>query len=226
MRMYTLSQLIDSPVTETFRHVSDLATWPDWHPKVTAVKRRIGSRNRRGRHLRVEGQELRQPAGPADRVRGEHTGPLGPEFQSIQGRSPVQVHRHGGQDQGRPRGRDGPQGNLEAHTVADQHGGEGHPVRHGIRTPSPPGARAEQTLTSTSRMWRPRPYKRQNFHSLESINTENSDTHGRSVWVHSSRVGLLDNSVRPKGAGGGGSPRGRVWYATDGSKFRFRPPLG
>ena len=41
-----------------------------------------------------------------------------------------------------------------------------------------------------------------NFHSLESINTENSDTHGRSVWVHSSRGGFLDNSVRPTGTGG------------------------
>ena len=37
--------------------------------------------------------------------------------------------------------------------------------------------------------------KIENLHSLESINTENSDTHGRSVWVHSSRGGFLDNSV-------------------------------
>ena len=74
--------------------------------------------------------------------------------------------------------------------------------------------------------WTTRLDKIKNLHSLESINTENSDTHGRSVWVHSSRVGFLDNSVRPKGAGGGGSPRGRVWYTTDGSKFRFRPPMG
>ena len=37
--------------------------------------------------------------------------------------------------------------------------------------------------------------KIKNLHSLESINTENSDTHGRSVWVHSSRGGFLDNSV-------------------------------
>ena len=50
-------------------------------------------------------------------------------------------------------------------------------------------------------------------------NTENSDTHGRSVWVHSSRGGSLDNSVRPTGTGGevgavgswrGGQPRHRT----------------
>ena len=41
-----------------------------------------------------------------------------------------------------------------------------------------------------------------NLHSLESINTENSDTRGPSVWVHSSRVGFFDNSVRPIGTGG------------------------
>ena len=37
--------------------------------------------------------------------------------------------------------------------------------------------------------------KIENLHSLESINTETSDTHGRSVWVHSSRVSFFDNSV-------------------------------
>ena len=36
-------------------------------------------------------------------------------------------------------------------------------------------------------------------HPHFSINTQNSDTHGRSVWVHSSRGGFLDNSVRPQG---------------------------
>ena len=34
-----------------------------------------------------------------------------------------------------------------------------------------------------------------NLHSTDSINTENSGTRGRSIWVHSSQVRLLDTSV-------------------------------
>ena len=44
-----------------------------------------------------------------------------------------------------------------------------------------------------------------NFHSLESIDTENSDTRGRSGWVHSSRGGALRQSralQQPAGEGG------------------------
>ena len=37
--------------------------------------------------------------------------------------------------------------------------------------------------------------KRQNLHSLDSIATETYGTHGRSIRVHPSEVGLLDSSV-------------------------------
>ena len=37
--------------------------------------------------------------------------------------------------------------------------------------------------------------KIKNFHSLDSIDTENLSTRGWSVWVHSSQVRLLDSSV-------------------------------
>ena len=47
--------------------------------------------------------------------------------------------------------------------------------------------------------------KIKNLHSLESIDTENSDTRGRSGWVHSSRGGALRLSralQQPAGEGG------------------------
>ena len=34
-----------------------------------------------------------------------------------------------------------------------------------------------------------------NFHSTDSIDTKNSGTRGRSIWVNSSQVGLLDSSM-------------------------------
>ena len=37
--------------------------------------------------------------------------------------------------------------------------------------------------------------KIKNFHSLDSIDTESLSTRGRSVWVHSSQVRLLESSV-------------------------------
>ncbi len=51
------------------------------------------------------------------------------------------------------------------------------------------------------RFWPVRPTKLdkiENFHLTDSIDTENSSTRGRSVWVHST---LLDSSV-PAGEGG------------------------
>ena len=53
--------------------------------------------------------------------------------------------------------------------------------------------------------WTTRLDKIKNFHSLESIDTENSDTRGRSGWVHSSRGGALRQSralQQPAGEGG------------------------
>ena len=38
-------------------------------------------------------------------------------------------------------------------------------------------------------------YKIENIHLTDSIDTENLSTRGRSVWVRSSQVRLLDNSV-------------------------------
>ena len=37
--------------------------------------------------------------------------------------------------------------------------------------------------------------KIKNLHLTDSIDTESLSARGRSVWVHSSRVGFLDNSV-------------------------------
>ena len=37
--------------------------------------------------------------------------------------------------------------------------------------------------------------KIQSLHPSDTIATENSGTPGRSIWTHSSYVGLLDNSV-------------------------------
>ena len=34
-----------------------------------------------------------------------------------------------------------------------------------------------------------------NFHSTDTIDTKNSGTRGRSIWVHSSRVGKTDSQV-------------------------------
>ena len=34
-----------------------------------------------------------------------------------------------------------------------------------------------------------------NFHSTDTIDTENSGTRGRPIWVHSSQVGRIDNSL-------------------------------
>ena len=36
------------------------------------------------------------------------------------------------------------------------------------------------------------------FHSADSTDTESLSTRGRSVWVHSSQVGLIDNSMPNK----------------------------
>ena len=37
--------------------------------------------------------------------------------------------------------------------------------------------------------------KNKNLHSTDTIDKENSGTRGRSIWVHSSQVGLLGNSI-------------------------------
>ena len=37
-----------------------------------------------------------------------------------------------------------------------------------------------------------------NLHSAASTDTESLSTRGRSVWVHSSQVGLIDNSMPNK----------------------------
>ena len=56
--------------------------------------------------------------------------------------------------------------------------------------------------------------KIKNFHRVDTIDTKNCVTRGRSVWVHSSEFGFLDSSVPHNSLPERLGPLGRAWRAT------------
>ena len=65
-----------------------------------------------------------------------------------------------------------------------------------------------------STLWPTRLDEIENLHSLDSIDTESLSTRGRSVWVHSSQVRLVETSVPHNDLPERVEPLGWAWRVT------------